>query len=228
MAFIEFKNIFRNKRGPIYALWNSVKTELQALSEGLVTFPITPEVGSDLELQAVTGKDIILNLTDAAGARKVSVHDSADAEVGSIDSNGVFTSAGGFVGALTGNVTGDITKGSTDLAITAASGKDVIVKLGDAVGAKKLIIKDSANAEQASIDSDGTLTVVKIVGNNPIASVEGAPTEARCISAFGAIASKAGLKATYIDTTAETGSTYDVTCDGVAYYATDLASDVLS
>jgi hypothetical protein len=228
MAFIEFKNIFRNKRGPIYALWNSVKTELQALSEGLVTFPITPEVGSDLELQAVTGKDIKFKLTDAAGARKVSVHDSADAEVGSIDSNGVFTSAGGFVGALTGNVTGDVTKGSTDLAITAASAKDIIVKMGDASGAKKVSFIDSADAEQASLDSDGLFTAKKLKGNLPIATAAAAPSEAGMISAFGAIAASAGLLGVYIDSTAEAGSTYLITCDGVKYYATDLASDVLS
>lgn len=115
-----------------------------------------------------------------------------------------------------------------DLVIQGRTSKDIIAKLGDASGAKKLIIKDSANAEQVSIDSDGLIIAKKLKGNLPIATVAGAPTEARCISAFGAIADNAGLEATYIDSTAETGSTYRITCDGVKYYATDLASDVLS
>jgi hypothetical protein len=53
---------------------------------------------------------------------------------------------------------------ATDLAINAIAGQDVIMKLGDAVGANKLSLIDSASAERASIDSDGTLTVVNMDG----------------------------------------------------------------
>lgn len=196
--------------------------------DALVAATITAIAGRDIQINGVTGKDIKFKLTDAAGARKIIILDSADAEVGSIDSNGVFTSVGGFAGALTGNVTGDLTKGSTDLAITAASAKDIKVKLGDAAGAKKVSFIDSADAEQASLDSDGLFTAKKLKGNLPIATAAAAPGEAGMISAFGAIANNAGFVGVYIDSTAETGSTYLVSCDGVKYYATDLASDVLS
>lgn len=194
----------------------------------LILESLTAATGSNLTINNATGKDIEFVFTDAAGERSVLFVDSAAATVCKIDSNGLITSTAGLAGPVTGDVTGNLTKGSTDLTITAASAKDVIVKLGDADGAKKLIIKDSANAERASIDSDGTLTVVKIVGNNPIATAAAAPSKAGMISAFGAVAGKAGLKATYIDSTAETGSTYAITCDGTEYYATDLGDDVLT
>lgn len=75
----------------------------------LITAALTAKASNHLTITGVTGKDIKLKLTDAAGARKIIVLDSADAEVGTIDSNGVFTAAGGFVGAITGAVTGNVT-----------------------------------------------------------------------------------------------------------------------
>lgn len=185
--------------------------------DSIVTPAITAKAANDLSINGATGKDVKILLTDANGARKILVIDSAEATVAYIDSNGV-VNASGFVGNLTGNVIGDLTP-TADLAITAASAKDVIVKLGDAVGAKKLIVKDSANAEQGSLNSDGLLTVKNIVGNLKFgtADTSGAPTAAEMASAFGAVTGQAGAVGVFLDSGAE-GKTYLCICDGVAWH----------
>ena len=71
----------------------------------------------------------------------------------------------GLGGALSGATTGAFSTSiaspiltapaATDLNIDAIAAQDVIVKLGDAIGAKKILFKDSAAAEVGSIDSDG-------------------------------------------------------------------------
>lgn len=132
----------------------------------------------------------------------------------------------GNIGAI--SFIGNLTQTAADLLITAVAGKDIIFKLGDHAGAKKIKVTDDADALVASIDSDGTITGVKLIGNLPIATAAAAPESAGMINAFGAIATKAGFVGVYIDSTAETGATYLITCDGVAYYATDLSADVLS
>jgi hypothetical protein len=88
----------------------------------LVVAGITAASGSDLVINNVSGKDVKVEFTDAAGARKFIFIDSGAAEVGSIDSNGVFTAAGGFVGALTGAVTGDVTGNVTGNVTGAVTG----------------------------------------------------------------------------------------------------------
>lgn len=50
------------------------------------------------------------------------------------------------------------TGAGTDLLITAVTGQDVVMKLSDAGGVQKFSITDSADAEVASIDSDGAFT----------------------------------------------------------------------
>ncbi|MDP2652187.1 MAG: hypothetical protein Q8O94_03555 [bacterium] len=52
------------------------------------------------------------------------------------------------------------TAAGTDLAITGVAGQDIIIKMGDAAGANKISFTDSADAEVASLDSDGALTIV--------------------------------------------------------------------
>jgi len=170
---------------------------------------ITPGASTDLEV----------NLSDNAGARAVVVKDSDGVQVCKIDSNGLVTSAAGLAGPVTGALIGNITPSGADVSIVAASGKDVIAKLGDAEGAKKLIIKDSANAEQASINSDGLLTAKSIAGNMLFATSDtnGAPTNNEMISAFGAVANAAGAIGVYLDSHAS-GKTYFCICDGVKWH----------
>lgn len=52
-----------------------------------------------------------------------------------------------------------------DILITVGSAKEVIMKLGDAAGAKKFKITDSGDVLMFSVDSDGAVTGVSFVGN---------------------------------------------------------------
>ena len=204
---------------------NSLLVNTISLTD-LITATLTAATGSDLLITNAAGKDIKVEFTDAAGARKIIFYDSADAEIGSIDSNGLFTAAGGFAGTLTGNVVGNVSgietltaKTATDIAIVADGDEDVIVKMGDASGTNKVLFKDSANALQASIDSDGTLTAKKIVAPVTYAAVEtsGAPTNAECVSAFGAAATVgAGFMGVLQDSAAE-GVSYICVSNGTNY-----------
>jgi hypothetical protein len=148
---------------------------LAAIEAGEVTIPITPATGEDLVLQGVTGKDIKLKLTDAAGSRKVEILDSSDNVVMSIDSDG------NIIGTLlTGNVTGNVT--------------------GDINGKCRTIY--------AHTDTDG------------------APSNAECISAFGAAATVgAGFIGIYKDDHAS-GKTYVCVSNGTAYDVAELTAAV--
>jgi hypothetical protein len=146
-----------------------------ALTEAAVT-KLTTTASKDLAIEAATGKDITVEMGDASAANKVSFIDSAEDEVAKVDSNGTITAVA-FAGALTGNVTGNVVGNSagvhtgnvgataaSNLAISSVAGKDVVVKMGDASAANKVSFIDSLDAEQVSIDSNGVLTAVSLVG----------------------------------------------------------------
>lgn len=102
----------------------------------------------DLSLQS-TDDDVVIALGDAAGAKKLKVVDSAAAEVFAVDSNGELEIVAGQ-GIL----------GAGALGIGVAAGAfDISVTLGDAAGAQKLLVKDSGGIQQASVSSDGALTL---------------------------------------------------------------------
>lgn len=67
-----------------------------------VTSPLyTAGAGVDLDLTAPTGQDAVLKLGDDAGSNKLSITDSGDSEVASIDSDGNLIAVGGtFSGDL--------------------------------------------------------------------------------------------------------------------------------
>jgi len=65
---------------------------------------------------------------------------------------------------LATSVTSPIYTAAAGLAINAAAANDITIKMGDAVAGNKVSFVDSAAAEVASIDSDGTLTVVNMDG----------------------------------------------------------------
>jgi hypothetical protein len=56
------------------------------------------------------------------------------------------------------------TTASKNLAIEAATGKDITVEMGDASAANKVSFIDSDESEQVSIDSNGVLTAKSLVG----------------------------------------------------------------
>lgn len=119
----------------------------------------------------------------------------------------------GVITALTGE----------DLELQGVTGKDIVLKLTDASGARSVKVLDSADATVASIDSDGNIIATKITAKVPYAesATGGVPSAATLIAAFGAAATVgAGFKAQYKDTTASTGVLYDVGCDGTNYWVT--------
>lgn len=62
----------------------------------------TAPAATDLDITVPTGQDGVVKLGDAAGSNKLSVTDSADAEVLAVDSNGAVTASGAVSSA--GNV----------------------------------------------------------------------------------------------------------------------------
>lgn len=114
-----------------------------------------------------------------------------------------------------------------DLTIQGRTGKDIILKLPDAAGARKVIIKDSADETVGSIDSNGVFTASQFVGPVPYAhsDTDGAPTNAELISAFGAVATVgAGFRGVFKDDHAVTGKRYLIICDGAAYYTIEATA----
>lgn len=77
-----------------------------------------------------------------------------------VEANGISagTVAATNISATTATVTTLTATAATNLAVTSVAGKDVVLKLGDASGSNKLSIVDTADAEQASINSDGVLS----------------------------------------------------------------------
>lgn len=147
--------------------------------------------------------------------------------------------------AITDVVVTNITAtASQHLTIVAVTGKDIIAKLTDANGARKVLFKDSADETVASIDSNGVITGSSIVGpltgnstgthtgpvagdvtgdltgvlnNHETGDTTGAPTNAELITAFGAVAEVAnGIVGSFTDTHAS-GKTYIVINNGTAY-----------
>ena len=200
---------------------NSLSVGVISLTE-LITTKLSAASGSHLEIEGATGKDIKFKLTDAAGARKVYILDSADATVVSIDSDGTVTGVS-FVGALTGNVTGNVTAGAAaDLELNSVAAKDIIVTLGDNAGAQKVSFADSDDSEVGSLDSEGNLDldgvvtpaggIVHIVDTGEYTI----PDNSECIAAFGAAdAVGAGFMGVIIDT--GNSKTYLAVSNGSAY-----------
>lgn len=65
---------------------------------------------------------------------------------------------------LATSVTSPIYTSAAGLDINAAAGQNITIQMGDAIGANVIDFEDSASATVASLDSDGTLTVVNMDG----------------------------------------------------------------
>jgi len=197
------------------------------LGVGVISFTeaivekITAQTGSDLGVYPATGKDVKFFLTDAAGARKLIIYDSGTVAVFDVDSNGKVTAAGGFAGDLTGDVIGDLTAASA-AHLTIANGaadKNVVINLGDNAAATKISVTDSDDGEVASINSNGEIDGSAMIAPLKYAAVEttGAPTNAECVSAFGAAATVgAGFIGVLQDSAAE-GVSYLCVSNGTNY-----------
>jgi len=102
--------------------------------------------------------------------------------------------------------------------ITAPSGDDTIVRMGDSVGANKCYFKDYANNEVAAIDSDGNITTSGTVDGIDIATDVANNTTHR------------GLTNPHIDWTADQGATniHAGNYTDTTYTAGDFAHNSLS
>jgi hypothetical protein len=127
-----------------------------------------------LEDDASAGdSDLVIKLVDAAGDSKLLIRDSGDVDVVDIDSNGRITADSGL--ASGGTVTLDdgagdspaiqLVGGSNDDTVSlfleddaVAGDSDIVLKLADAGGDSKLLIRDSGDVDVATIDSDGNIT----------------------------------------------------------------------
>ncbi len=181
---------------------------------------------ADLVITAASAKNIIMTLGANDTSKKLSILDSDSVEVCKIDGNGLITTAAGLAGPTTGTHTGVVAGATTitaatgeDLSLIADGDEDVVVKMGDAAGANKVIFKDSANATMATLDSNGGFDAV--VSTAPMqyahSDTNGAPTNAEAVSAFGAAAAVgAGFIGVYQDDHAD-GVSYLCVSNGTNY-----------
>lgn len=112
-----------------------------------VTSPLyTAGAGTDTVIEAVAGQNIVLNMSDAAGAQKVSFTDSADVEVFSVDSNGSI----GMLAGLT--VTGAFTQTAGVVSISEDNSANA-VGIGNGTVARTIDIGSSAAAHVITMGS---------------------------------------------------------------------------
>lgn len=217
----------------------SLKSEIRELKDAIIEnggVLVTGVVATaaDLAITAASAKNIIMKLGANDTSKKLSIIDSDDAEVLKIDGNGLITTAAGLAGpvtgAVTGNVTGNLTgnvsgvetitaKTATDMAIVADGDEDIKLKMGDAAGTNKILFVDSADATVASMDSNGVFDAVTSLAPLDYATSDtsGAPTNAECVSAFGAAADVgAGFVGVYQDSHAS-GKAYLCISNGATY-----------
>ncbi len=155
-----------------------------------VTSPIyTSAAAADTNINSAAGQNIILQMGDAAAANKVSFETNASAEVASLDSAGTLTvvNMDGIIGATTPaagtftTVTANTSVTSAlytsaagaDCDITAPVGQNMVLKLGDAAGANKLSVTDSADVEVFAVDSNGGQTYTSITSTGLITGQAG-------------------------------------------------------
>ena len=115
-----------------------------------VTSPLyTSAAAANVQVTAPAGRDMILQMGDAAGANKVSFTDSTAAEVFSIDSNGTF-------GTLTGmTVTGALTQTAGVVNIGQDNAANA-VNIGGGTTARAIGIGNSAAAHILTLGSTNT------------------------------------------------------------------------
>ncbi len=142
---------------PLGQVWVRTDTAqiyiLAQLSSGSATWAISSPGSSDVD--TLTG--------DSGGALSPSSGNitlAGGTNVTSVGSGSTITFNLDAAITLATSVTSALytTAAATDLLITAVSTKDIILKMSDAGGVQKVSFTDSADAEVASIDSDGAFT----------------------------------------------------------------------
>jgi len=134
----------------------------------LATLEYTAQGANPVQITAPASQNIVVKMGDAAGANGVSFIDSGEVETADLDSNGNLSVT--TATATTSVTSPTYTSSGADTNITAASNQNIVMKMGDAAASNKVSFTDSADAEVASLDSDGTLSSVEYtsVGANSV------------------------------------------------------------
>lgn len=132
-------------------------------------------INSDGDITPAATADLVINLGDAAGARALSIHDSGDVEVAFIDSNGDTSVHDLTVTGTYTAIAGISAPAGSDFTLTAAAGFDLVLVQGDAAGANEVSFRDSGGVEHATIDSDGNAQFDGTLGVTGIATFTAAP-----------------------------------------------------
>lgn len=136
----------------------------QAYIDASGDFYIDDGVGDSDYLYIADGDDNYISIYKAdAGEAKIYNNEGALYFGASADADD------GLALTVVSNLATLSTFGSGNLVITSGGG-DVVLKLGDAAGANKVSITDSAAAEVAYIDSDGSLSLVGLTTSGALAS----------------------------------------------------------
>lgn len=146
----------------------SLSYQLIVITAGTPTWGVLSPGASDVDtinsLPPVAGNIIIdggTNVTDVNAGNTVTLNLDPAITLATSVTSPIYASAAAMainpVGALT------ITGGTT-IDINAAAGSDITLQMGDAAGANVIDFEDSAGVTVASLNSDGTLTVVNMDG----------------------------------------------------------------
>lgn len=144
-----------------------------------VTAPLFTSAAA-MDINAAAGSNITIQMGDAIGVNVIDFEDSASATVAAMNSVGTLTvvNMDGIIGATTpAAITGTTlvantsvsapiytSAAGTDTEINSVGGQNIVIQMGDAIGANVIDFEDSASATVATMDSDGTLTVVNMDG----------------------------------------------------------------
>jgi len=141
---------------PLGQLWVRTDTAqawtLCKLSSGAATWALASPGASDV--------DTINSLSPTGGNMLI------EGGTNLTDSNAVSTITLNMDAAITlaTSVTAPLFTSAAAMAVTVAAGSDITVKMGDAAAANKISYTDTADAEQASLDSNGVFTANNLVG----------------------------------------------------------------
>ena len=134
----------------------------------LATLEYTAQGANPVQITAPASQNIVVKMGDAAGANGVSFIDSGEVETADLDSNGNLSVT--TATATTSVTSPTYTSSGADTNITAASGQNIVVKMGDAAGANGVSFIDSGEVETADLDSNGNLSVTTATATTSVTS----------------------------------------------------------
>jgi hypothetical protein len=153
------------------------------LSTSITSALYTTAAATDLLITAVSSQDVIMKLSDNAGAQKFSITDSDDAEVFSVDSNGgqTYTTITAS-GLITANASMTVLTAGTALNL-GSDNNSAAVNLGVGTTARAIGIGNSAAAHTITIGSVTGAASLDLLAGTGDYSIDGAATTDMLIGA---------------------------------------------